>query len=157
MIKIWTIDTCVIYEIGKNNGDAIMLLMLIMWKNNIVAYDFEGNIESEYRTCLKRIGQCRDCFPGYDFLCQDLKYIIDRLAYKFNYKINSKQEKTLLNKYSFDPDDLPFVSVCNSTSWKKLISEDYKHYSSETKKYLKEKMGIDVLSINNSTSHELWS
>lgn len=157
MTRTWTIDTCVMYEIGKNNSNAIMLLMLIKFNNNFVAFDIEGNIEREYRTCLKRIRLSRDCFPGYDFLCKHLKYIIDRLAMKFSYKINSGEKKTLLNKHFFDPDDLPFVSVCNSTSWKKLISEDYNHYSNGTKKYLKEKMGIDVLSINNSLNHELWS
>jgi len=157
MIRTWTIDTCVMYEIGKNNSDAITLLMLIKRKNDFIAFDFEGNIEREYRTCLKRISLCRDCFPGYDFLCEQLKYIIDRLATKFSSKINRKQKETLLNKHFFDPDDLVFVSVCNSTNWKKLISEDHKHYSEGTKKYLKEKMGIDVFSINNSTSHEFWS
>ena len=57
--------------------------------------------------------------------------------------------KVALKDLRFDQDDLPFVAVCSNSGSKKLVAEE-SDYNNKVKSYLKNKMGIDVLSIKLS-------
>lgn len=146
MNRDWTVDACVLYDCVYKNYDAIYFLHGIIINNDKVALDQEKHIETEYQVCIKKI-RSENKFIR-DFISKWFTTIVSRCFIKYCGNLDIKHKKAL-KEIKFHNKDLPFVAVCKQTKDKNLVSKD-SHYSSEVKEYLLEKMGINVLSIQDS-------
>lgn len=146
MGKDWTIDTCVLYKAADVDYEAVEFLHRTLREKHWVTFDHERYIEKEYEKCLIKVQRERK--GGSEALKKWFKTVIAKFAQKFSGKLHESHRRAL-EKLEFDRDDWPFVAVCSKTGSKKLISED-SHYTEDVKCYLQSKMGIDVLSIEDS-------
>lgn len=146
MNRVWTVDTCVLYCCVHGNSDAFYFLHGITRKNDKVALDQEKHIETEYKTCMKKI-RSENKFVR-DFISKWFTTIVSRCVIKYCGDLDIRHKKALKEK-NFHYKDMPFVAVCKQTKDKNLISED-PGYNNEVKEYLLEKMEVHVLSIQDS-------
>jgi len=147
MNKDWTIDTYVLYRAADVDYDAISFLQKILNERSEIAFDYEGNIEKEYRDCF--IKAQRERKGGSVALKEWFKQIVSKRARKFiSGTLDTKKQKDLAD-LRFDRSDWPFVAVCSKTASKRLVSED-SDYNEQVKNYLKSEMSIDVLPIKDA-------
>lgn len=146
MDRDWTVDTWVLYDFVNGNYDAFYFLHGIKINNDKVAIDHEGHIKTEYQTCMKRIRSESKLVRK--FISEWFTIIVSRSVIKYCGDLDTRHKRALKEK-KFHDKDLPFVAVCKQTKDKNLVSED-SHYNKEVKEYLLKKMGVHVLSIQDS-------
>ncbi len=147
MNRCWTVDTCVLYDFVDGNLDAFYFLHGITIRNDKVALDQGGYIKTEYQTCVKRIRSENDTIRN--FISSWFAIIVSRCFIKYCGDLNNRHKKEL-KKRDFHDKDLPFVAVCACTKDKNLVSKDSGYDKKGVKEYLLEKMGVHVLSIQDS-------
>lgn len=153
MSRDWTIDSCVLYKAAEADEDANFLLLNILHKRHYISLDIEGLIEKEYRVCLERIQyqkKERDFkYKGSTLVKKWFRGIASKRTKKnFSSKLHKRHKKEL-EKLNFHKNDYPFIAVCAQTENKNLVTEDG-IYKKAVKDYLQEKMGVHVLSIQDS-------
>lgn len=146
-IEDWTIDTGVLYQFSEVNTDSIHLLNYIKINKHKVAFDDEKRIKSEYEACLKEARKERK--GGLKALEIWLYNVAYKSAIEFSGRLTNKQNKELMLR-GFKQKDTPFVAVSYQTTNKRLVIYEDRHYNDEVKSYLKDKMGISVLTIQNA-------
>lgn len=147
MNRCWTVDTCVLYDVVYGNPDAFYFLHGITIKNDKVALDQEKYIETEYQTCMKKIRSENKTLR--DFISKWFVTIVSRCVIKYCGNLDTKHKKEL-KKRDFHDKDLPFVAVCACTKDKNIVSKDSVYDKKKVREYLLEKMGVHVLSIQDS-------
>ncbi len=144
----WTIDTCLFYAVGKNETDAITLLMNILHNNDRISVDIQRNIEREYRTCLEVMEREKRTYPG----CELSKILFGKFVSR-SFKIYdgslTRRQKRELDRLVFDPDDRKFVAVCFRSKNKTLVTED-SDYNENIKQFLEGNMSITVLCVKDA-------
>jgi hypothetical protein len=146
MNRVWTVDTCVLYDFVAGSCDAFYFLHGITIKNDKVALDQEKYIETEYQICIKKI-RSENKFVR-EFILKWFTPIVSRCFIKYCGDLDIRHKKAL-KKLNFHGKDLPFVAVCKQTKDKNLVSKD-SGYNNKVKEYLLEKMEVHVLSIQDS-------
>lgn len=148
MSDSWTIDTVVLYECARLNTAASYFLSGVLYKKKRVAFDKDNRIESQYTDCLKEIEKKPEQYPASAFIKQWFIQVVNKLALKNSGYLQNEYE-IALRELNFHDDDLIFVAVCHCSGSKKLVSSD-SDYSPEVKGYLKSKMSIDAMSVEEA-------
>jgi len=146
--KVWTIDTWVLYKAAELDFDAITLLSNVRTRH-FVAFDYEGHIRSEYESCKRRTSRQQREYPGSTIIEKWLAELIRRKAIFNNSGLLQERHRQHLEQLKFDPSDMPFVAVCYRTPDKLLVAEE-SDYNETVTKYLRDQMGIQVLTISQA-------
>lgn len=144
----WTLDTFVFYMAAEINYNAISLIVSILKNKVFITMDHDLEIDQEYEDCIRRIRREHNRYPGFKMCEKYFRRIVQTKVTRLCGRMNIKNKQELFN-ISFHYKDMKFVAVCSNSNNKRLVSED-STYSEEVRKYLKEKMGVSVLSINEA-------
>jgi hypothetical protein len=140
-VNDWTIDTDVLYRAKDADWDAIAFLHRVLDEREMVAFDHEGHIESEYRRCLGR----DESSAAVVALRKWFVEIVNKFAFKYSGTLSNRHQGKLL-ELCFDCDDWPFVCVASKTQTKRLVAEE-SDYSATVCRYLHDKMHVVVLNV----------
>jgi hypothetical protein len=154
----WTIDTFVLYEAVKPEGDcffaAQVVLMRFVSGNAELVLDQQGKILEQYDRCIARTERDRGALAVW--LRQWLQRVKNRgsIHYYDGNLAERHRRKLRAAPLSFDPSDLVFVAVAHRSADKLIVSED-SDYTDAVKEYLRQRMdGIRVLSILEAEQEE---
>lgn len=140
----WVIDAFVLYK-ACDHSDASKLLLALSFllkalKNDIIAFDYQNHILNEYLPCIKA-----------DKILQKwYKQLKDRGKMSFyDGELNEKNRKDLIDKFSFDRSDHPYVAVASKTKDKTIVTED-SDYTPNVIAYLRNNLSVSVIEINRA-------
>jgi len=120
---------------------AISLLHQIEEHEHCVAVDFKGEISAEYSRYIPARSLVQDWWVSMQQLAGRIYLETGDLA--------GQHAAQLRNRFRFHDDDVKFVGVASRTADRLLVSED-SDYTVEVKEYLKEELGITVLSLEEA-------
>ena len=120
--------------------------MKVLHQKHYVNFDYENQIEKEYKDCLK--DSSLEKRPGVELIKKWVVDVISKSVRKHS-GILPKDHDKALRKIKFDKDDLYFIAVCHRGHCKILVAEE-SDYNEKVNKYLNQQMGINVHSIEKA-------
>jgi len=151
MIDDWTIDTWVLYLAGEANWDSLHFLTGVQHKESTAVFDTEGEIERQYRRCMKNMRKEPSSYLAYRIVERWLVDVVNKgRILKYSGKLPSKHKRKL-DKLKFDNDDHAFVGACSRSSSKRLVAEE-SDYTQEVRQYLEQEMQVTVHSVDSAIS-----
>lgn len=139
-MKQWTVDTCVLVKCGDTDDtDCIVCSVFLgqILRDGKLCLDHEGEIEGEYAPYIR-------ANPWLVTWWYMITRQVGHLAFWSN-KLSERHRRRLIEKLDFDDSDIKFVGVAARSVDKILVSGWDSDYTVAVCQYLKEKIGISVI------------
>lgn len=140
----WVVDTGVLATTANNQDaqylNAVGLLNSIL-SNHHIALDTRSEIQNEYHRNIGNNSYAQRWF-------QTMISRSDKIMWRDG-RLSNRHRNALLNRLSFDRDDLVFVAVASKGISKQLVSKD-SDYDEQVNEYMKDELGITTYQIEDA-------